>query len=453
MNGNNEIQINFKDYLIYTLRRWRSIIVVSILLAACVGGLVLIKGIIGHDKQVKEYNEQMEQYEEDYANYENTWLAFSFEVDNLKKKADIEAAYMQDSILIKLDPYNVLTTKVTLMLSEKNSNDNTEGTSSRKNSLLRAYYNSLYEYADWDKVAGLINTKSEYAKELVNIEIDYEGSVINIKVIYPDEGYAYAIIDMLLDDAKKNLSEIDGYKDFDLVTINQSSEYIRDDSLANYINNKIKAYTDSQNAYIKGVSDTEALVEPSKPDSSRLSRKRLLVKTIIIAFVILIFGIVLMFIIYYYGFTRKGIVYSADEFRRITGVYNLGVFDRRKGRKSLIDRAIDKKDKDMANTDSETVYERINLYLENNKDIKNIFLLGINCKSLEQIKDMLTEDNKDKSFNAYDDLKDNEALKALFETDGVILVVERERTMLAELLSDKAFIENNGKKIIGNIVA
>ncbi len=32
---------------------------------------------------------------------------------------------------------------------------------------------------------------------------------------------------------------------------------------------------------------------------------------------------------------------------------------------------------------------------------------------------MLTEDNKDKSFNAYDDLKDNEALKALFETDGV----------------------------------
>ena len=77
------------------------------------------------------------------------------------------------------------------------------------------------------------------------------------------------------------------------------------------------------------------------------------------------------------------------------------------------------------------------------------------AKNEERCRGILTDlSNRlgEKSFSYYLDFSSNASLKSLYECDGVIFVVEREKTMLPEIIADIKLVKDSDKKIIGNIV-
>ncbi len=457
MNENEEIQINFRDYMLYSLKRWRSILVIALLCALAAAGIVVAKSAISWDENLKKYDEEVEKYNEEHEIYEDNLVAFSLALDNFKRNYEDAEEYSDNSILIGLDANYYMAVNTDLMLLKKETEEDSSDTIDQNN-VLKAYYNCLYEYADWDAVGELIHVKSEYAKELVDAQIDYDGGTISLKVIYPDEGYSYAISEMLINGANTKMNEYGYFGGYDMVLINQSSGYEYSKELMDFINEKKSAFEKAKTDYESGQENLERYVseeEPKQPTMDKsLSRKHIAVVAIIVGIIGFVVGAFLMFVFYYNRFVKKGIIYSANEFNRITGINSLGVFPKAGEKKRLfgfIDRAISNKSKDTSYTE-DFAYERIKIHLDNLKDVENIIIVGKNNDKCNGIFEKLGKDIADKKFNMYEDFSSNEALKDFYDCDGVIFIVEREKTMLSEMISNQRFVENNKKNIIGNIV-
>ena len=69
------------------------------------------------------YQSQIEQYNIDYDNYLNTKTGFELELVNMKERLDAQSSYNDNSLLIKLDPSNVLETRTDILLAYDSENE------------------------------------------------------------------------------------------------------------------------------------------------------------------------------------------------------------------------------------------------------------------------------------------------------------------------------------------
>ncbi len=456
MSEKDEIQINFRDYILYTLKRWRSIIAVALVFALIAAGLVVFKSLNSWDENLSKYDAELVTYNEEKEAYDTNIVAFTLAIDIFKRDFENAENYFANSILINLDASNLLTVNTELMLV-KNGEEMTENVDT--NTVLKAYYSFLYDYADWDAIGELINTEPEYAKELVEAEIDFDGGEISLKVFYPDDGYSYAIADKLITEANSSMELYDFFNGYEMKIINQSLSYEYSEELVEYLSDRKEAFDKAKTDYETGQENLERFIseeEPKAPEMSKnLSRTHITLVAIVVGFVGFAIGAFLMFIIYYNRFVKKGIIFSAGEFTRITDVSELAVFPIEKNGKKrwfgFVDKIIDSKRDDNKNTES-FAYERIKIHFDNLKNADNILVIGGYNEKCNSIINNLQKENENKKFSLYEDFSSNEALKKLYECDGVIFIVEREKTMLAEVLRNKKAVEDSEKKLIGNIV-
>lgn len=456
MNEQKEIQIKFKDYVLYSLKRWRSIVAVALVFALVAAGLVVFKCINSWDENLSKYDEALEKYNKEKDDYETNIVAFTLAIDIFKRDFENAEKYFANSVLINLDASNLLTVSTELMLV-KTGEETMENVDT--NTVLKAYYSFLYDYADWDAIGELINTEAEYAKELVEAEIDFDGGEISLKVFYPDDGYSYAIADKLITEANSSMKLYDFFNGYEMKIINQSLSYEYSEELVEYLSDRKEAFDKAKTDYETGQENLERFIseeEPKAPEMSKnLSRTHIALVAIIVCFAGFVIGAFLMFIIYYNRFVKKGIIFSAGEFTRITDVSELAVFPIEKSGKKrwfgFVDKIIDSKRDDNKNNES-FAYERIKIHFDNLKNADNILVIGGYNEKCNSIINKLQKENENKKFSLYEDFSSNEALKKLYECDVVVFIVEREKTMLAEVLRNKKAVEDSEKKLIGNIV-
>ena len=122
-NTSAEISINFKDYISYSLKRWKKILLFAIIISIMVSFFTIYKCILKYNNMLDIYQSQIEQYNIDYDNYLNTKTGFELELVNMKERLDAQSSYNDNSLLIKLDPSNVLETRTDILLAYDSENE------------------------------------------------------------------------------------------------------------------------------------------------------------------------------------------------------------------------------------------------------------------------------------------------------------------------------------------
>lgn len=451
MNENTEISINFKDYILFTLHRWRWMICMAIIFGAAFGGGYLAYKLSNWDKIGEEYNAALDAYEEDYAEYQRQITAWQAEINYQTMKKDNSEEYVRESILYRIDGDNALVTVGDIYIKPVNEEYDAE----KIKSVTCLYSEKIKNSIDWAAVGETVNLTDKNVRELVTVEVDIEANVIMLKVLYPNAGSSEMIINKICELAKNESAELEQIEPFEAYLYNVSSYYDRlpeIDENRNYANNK---YNDLHTKVEAANTSLESIEEPNKPDP--ISKKDFIPMTLLLAIGGIIVGVLLVFVACYRKFVHKGIIYSAGEFERISGINSLGVYSKNSKYHfpAFIDKHIDKKSNDYITEDDEVINKKIILNLKNKiKDEKNVLVLGnVNDDNLSNITKILSKEFDDVSFDYSTDIDDSiDNIKKIMESDAVILAMAREKTGLPELMKVKKLVDNYDKDIMGDII-
>lgn len=454
MSENNEIQINFRDYWFYTIRKWRGMLLFGLIFAAVLGGFIICKHYL-YDNKNNNYAEKMAQYNAELLSYQQIYNAYEAEFNKSNDELNAQLDYMGNSILLRLNPQYALETSVdiVIMLDDGQTDSNYD----KVDSILKVYADGIMYKTDWEKVGKLVGLEEKYIKELVIVDIDYDSNVITVSVLYPDEEYGELILDDILAQANSRKNEYDLYGNYSIKELNKTSVYNKNEIVDETINASNSLYLELQNHYNDVETFINSMEMPVNPANDILSRAAFLKRIIIFAIIGFIIGVLIYFIAQYYRFVRKGIIYSGDEFGRITGLYILGIFPKNTNTRifKAVDKLIDKKDGTYSEQDENTVLERININFNSLKeDAKDVIVLGnVSEEELSKIVEGISKKYKDIHFSSGSNIKENvDSLRRLTEADSVILVVKRENTMLSELLDEQNTLRTLDKHVIGCVV-
>lgn len=246
----------------------------------CIGGvvgLVLVLGlqmITQNDLESSEDSQELTAYEKELKAYEEDYAQLEMEITNLEKSIEEQIGYNNDSILMKINPYDKKCVSGQFYIDSdyqimpELSYQNTDITSS----VARAYQS----LATTGELAKYINEhlenpiKERYLNELISVS--YGGdSVLDVKVVHIDIDSAREIYDLIIEYMNKKQGEFQ--KNIGVYTIKLLNEsesasvdlVLKESQVANIdsINTLKETLTEKQESF-------EALVMPTQGMSLKL---------------------------------------------------------------------------------------------------------------------------------------------------------------------------------------
>lgn len=246
----------------------------------CIGGvvgLVLVLGlqmITQNDLESSEDSQELTAYEKELKAYEEDYAQLEMEITNLEKSIEEQIAYNNDSILMKINPYDKKCVSGQFYIDSdyqimpQLSYQNTDITSS----VARAYQS----LATTGELAKYINEhlenpiKERYLNELISVS--YSGdSVLDVKVVHIDIDSARQIYNLIIEYMNKKQGEFQ--KNIGVYTIKLLNEsesasvdlVLKESQVANIdsINTLKKTLTEKQESF-------ETLVMPAQGMSLKL---------------------------------------------------------------------------------------------------------------------------------------------------------------------------------------
>lgn len=180
MNNNAyEQEINLKDLLFTVLRKWRPIMLTAFALAILLGGYKGGKELMnqGNEEFVSDLKEQ---YKNDLDKYEQSKKGYERDIANLTASITYQEKYKENSILLKIDPYNKGTASVDVfvrMLEPSQEMGLTVLTVDYADGVVKAYASAIQQGGF---LAGLAEQKGIdliYLKELIKVTVDYDSNM------------------------------------------------------------------------------------------------------------------------------------------------------------------------------------------------------------------------------------------------------------------------------------
>lgn len=162
MTAEHNSEIRMKELISYFARRWKSILAVTVLCTAILGGWQYLS--------VKKTHDAGEQTREE-ARYASELAAYETNLENAQREADFlsgvladRAAYRDNSLLMNLDPENVWVAEKKYLIS---------GADGSTGDILTAYTGAMAAVHDEAAILEAFGTENPgYARELVSITSD-----------------------------------------------------------------------------------------------------------------------------------------------------------------------------------------------------------------------------------------------------------------------------------------
>lgn len=451
MSDNNEISINFKDYISYTLHRWRWMFVWAVLLGLLFGGLFYIYKLQHWNKENEDYAAALEEYEEQYASYQQQVTAWQTEIDYQTMKQEAALGYIQRSVYYGLDCDNTLITMGDICIKPVNDNYDSD----KLKSVTFLYGDKINYGINWNELGAIVNLGEKEIRELVKVEVDTNANVIRLRVLYPDSDSARLIIDKIYELAENEKDELEQIELFEASVYNVNSYYDRMLTIDDNRNAANNRYNNLSAKIEEEQKELDSIKQPKAPEL--VSKRKLIPMTVLLCVVGAIIGIILVFVVCYNRFVKKGIVYSAGEFNRISGINNLGVFKKNTQYPifSFVDKLIDKRSDDYLAEEDDVVNKKIILNIKNRiKDESNILIIGnINEATIKELAEHISKKIDDIKFETSTDLSDSfDNVEKIIASDKVIVALKREKTTLPDLIKITRIVDNYDKEIIGSII-
>lgn len=454
-NNIYEDELDLKDLMFWILKKWRLIMLIAILFVVLLGGYIFVKELRsqGNEKYITELKEQ---YQAEEAKYEQSKKGYERDIENFNINIAYQEKYKEDSILLKVDPYNkgVASADIFVKMVEVPYIDGITITSvDPADSVVKAYASAIQQGGFSEEISSKIGIDLIYLKELINVTMDYDSNMLNVSIAYKNKEGAGEILDLVLENLKTMYPDIQEHLGkHRLAVMNQSSGVISDQTLADYQNQKIADLA----ATNKNLEETEkalnALEQPLKPVAlSRLSIVKSGVKYGALGGVagtfLVVFGLCVVYIM-------NGRLNTNDVLKKRFGLKHLGSFSEQRENSFVIDMWLDKLEgKDTVSDDS--VYDIITANILGMLNMgESVYLTGLIkethlCELVEKIGGKLSE----LKLGFGTDLIHNAlTIQKLQEYDKVILVEVRGLSKIRDIEKEIEIVQNMKRQVLGYIV-
>ncbi len=435
-NYYSDEELDLKLILLYVLKKWKPILLVSfvgLLLGSCLSLFRM------QNNSPESILKRLNKLEESDINEYNIQLYSDY-----KKLYDAHVAYENDSALMKLDANNVYTGNLVYSISAENKDIDSIGASLSGVLEINNNLEGLAESTDYsaEELRELIDIKFSRSDKSSLISTDNNANgLLSIKVYGVDHDSVEDIVNKLETLVNSTLKSIRGdYSgesiikvqdsvvfgtDLDLLGMQSEETRVKQNILTSLTNAEAKLSDDEKMYYGYYYNYDEYFAETK----SHFSKKW--------PVVLCVAGGVLACAWYFFVFLFDGHFKSEDEYRDRYGLKLLSVIDLNKKEYKGIDKIINGFEKVVFNDD-----EYLKSVLRSFGD-KKVFL----CTDNEKLKEKIG--NEIRCFGTLD--IDNKAVDELRESDGVILSSEIGKTEYKLIERQIEVAKRNDKEVFGII--
>ncbi len=468
MREKRENEIDLKSLFFYILRRW-----MWVLLAAFTGMLVIggIKAVqLRHlENFIADaiYQDQNTVSDEQEKLNEQLLLQEANEriIQNQKSLLVKIEEYMQNSVLMQLDPYNKLVIEHRYLIS-MNGEDSYEYVRDPADAVVSAYLQGLAPKRNLKDLSKKYGIDSVYLNELISFDYDIESNMVVITATGDSEEIALdllQVMDKILASKQNEISELYGQHIIQLVSEDQG--YITDNELLKLQRNNQDALISIQTNLSKThntLSDVEAQIEVLEASLKEYEKQatkvsgRTVIKYGILGFLLGGCALLGWYLLQYVLQTKLRI---PDEMSLRWDIPVLGVIDRQSN--SIVFRGVDewllKVAGERNGQNDEVVAENLAVTIESMlRNGSELIVTGdVSEEKLNQMVERLQKQLQETQIKvvAISTLQsDPQARRKLFGSDAVLLLVERDYSSyqhISDLVNTtKAF----AKPVIGALV-
>lgn len=418
-----------------------------------------------YDEEMLAYREEKTKHETNVQQYQEELLENQQAIESTKIKIQNAQEYLDNSVLNTIDPYNVPVAQADLYVStdykimpgmDYQNVDYTDA-------VLKAYSSLITNSETMDKIAKTVGMEERYLQELVSVSGDSSTRLLTIRAYGTDEATANKILDALLvrmEDVRPTIQSTVGSHSIAQLTrtstvsvmtwLRDSQQQNRDD-LTN-LQNQVTTLEAADRVLKQSIEDEQQALElPEKPKETGNSMAKMVILGALLGG-ILACGVVVV------KFLLDGMVYSASELNRSTGLPVLGALasDRTKKAGKLDAKLYQMEGRPDGSADAEMLCLMAQTIRSRAPEAKNILVTGdLPADQLEALAAALqaTEPLRGQSVTAAESiLKAAATVPHVVAADAIVLAADCTVTRTDAVREQNEKIVRLGKQILGCIV-
>ena len=471
MQDERDIEISIKDLFFYFARRWVQLLLAALVGFLLVGGLKYAMNLRADaakeaaEAQTSEIPKEV--YEEQKKLNTQLYNKQSNEREIAKQQVIIDQTgeYLQNSVLMRLDPYHKLSA-VRRYLVTTGSGDSYEYFRDPADPIAASYAQVTVGAEDFAQLSSKYSVDPVYLQELVQCEADLDANTVVLTATGETAEMAQDVLhvaESFLLSKQEEIAARYGKHDIEMVFESQSSAV--DSDLIEMQQTNRTALVNAQNALERAqnaVYDAEGQVRDLEKSVHELTEKhtgspmKSSLKYAILGFLL---GGCAMGGIYLLRYLFPSRLHTADEMKAYWDIPVLGVFDKQSNAKAFkaLDQWFMKLNGDITGLKDETVISNVAVTLDNVVPAGTKLIVAGDADDdkhrmlSEALKGALS--SKTISLTEAPDLLHSAAERSeLAQSDAVLLIAERNKSTyqnMQELIDTTRVL---GKKIIGCVV-
>lgn len=420
-----------------------------------------------YDEEMLAYREEKTKHDTNVQQYQEKLLENQQAIESTKIKIQNTQEYLDNSVLNTIDPYNVSVAQTDLYVStdykimpgmDYQNVDYTDA-------VLMAYSSLITNSETMAKIAKTVGMEERYLRELVSVSGDSSTRLLTVRVYGADEATANKILDALLartEDVQLTIQSTVGSHSIAQLTRTSTVSvmtWLRDnqqqnrDNLTN-LQNQVTTLEAAGRVLEQSIEDEQQALEamelPEAPKEGASMLKLIVLGALLGA--VLACGVVVV------RFLLDGMVYSASELNRSTGLPVLGALasDRTKKAGKLDAKLYQMEGRPDGSADAEMLCLMAQTIRSRAPEAKNILVTGdLPADQLEALAAALqaTEPLRGQSVTAAESiLKAAATVPHVVVADAIVLAADCTVTRTDAVREQNEKIVRLGKQILGCIV-
>lgn len=419
-----------------------------------------------YDEEMLAYREEKTKHDTNVQQYQEELLENQQAIESTKIKIQNTQEYLDNSVLNMIDPYNVPVAQADLYVStdykimpgmDYQNVDYTDA-------VLKAYSSLITNSETMDKIAKTVGMEERYLRELVSVSGDSSTRLLTIRAYGADEATANKILDALLvrmEDVRPTIQSTVGSHSIAQLTRTSTVSvmtWLRDnqqqnrDDLTN-LQNQVTTLEAADRVLEQSIEDEQQALEAMElPEKPKEAGKLKMVILGALLGGVLACGVVVV------KFLLDGMVYSASELNRSTGLPVLGALasDRTKKAGKLDAKLYQMEGRPDGSADAEMLCLMAQTIRSRAPEAKNILVTGdLPADQLEALAAALqaTEPLRGQSVTAAESiLKAAATVPHVVAADAIVLAADCTVTRTNAVREQNEKITRLGKQILGCIV-
>ena len=456
-NYEYEEEIDLKQLLVYVFRKWRTMLAAAVILGLLLGGVKMAKGFLDLqdpekvEESIKEAELAQENYDTAKAQLTNQMAEYNRQIDDYQR-------YAENSLYMKIDPYAVYKESVTYVVTTDYQilPNMTYQTLNWMGPVLSAYTSIATSVTLTDlPPEGQEGLSEEWDADsldkLIKVETNVNDGKLTITASAESEVRAKAILQAVKEKVANNQESVaKAAGEHKLNVITEKSAITVDQTMINEREARLRNITALREAADKAVEKYSKL---KKTKSSYLSESSVIKSGIKFGILGCILGVILFCFIYGLQFLMNGRLNDIENLKRRYSARILTVLPEER-KKSVIDRILDGMEGSAGkNQTAEILLGITGASLGGSGKTKYAVAGTVAEEIRQQIADRLNQTESITAYNAGDVLKDPQAVLKAKDSDSVILVEEKNVSLMSDIEREKELLESMGVRFEGFIIA